>query len=121
MIRTWLGELFERFTRKVPVERSHKPLPPHPANVPGTFYVEDGCCISCGVWEDVAPDLLAWLPDGSYSHCFVARQPETDEELSRMMDAMHFAEVDCIRARSCRPDWAERLRNAGLGDQIDPD
>lgn len=121
MIRTLWGELFKRFTRKAPTERGYKPLPPHPANVPGTFYVEDGCCISCGVWENVAPDLLAWLPDGSYSHCYVSRQPETNEELSRMMDAMHVGEVDCIRARNCRPDWAERLRQSGLGDQIDPD
>ncbi|WP_416462912.1 ferredoxin [Sphingomonas sp. VDB2] len=117
----WLGELLSRLTHKVSVKPIYTPLPPHPANVPGIFYVEDGCCISCGVWEDVAPDLLAWPPDGSYSHCYVARQPQTDEELSRMMDAMHVSEVDCIRARNCGSDWAERLRQAGLGDQIDPD
>jgi hypothetical protein len=121
MIRDWLGELLLWLTRKAPSQQPYKPLPPHPANVPGSFYVEDGCCISCGVWEDVAPDLLAWLPDGSYSHCYVARQPETDEEFVRMMDAMHVGEVDCIRVRNCRFDWAERLRQAGLGEQIDPD
>jgi hypothetical protein len=121
MIRVWLGEWLRRFTRQSSIISAYKPRPPHPANVPGTFYVEDGCCISCGVWEDVAPDLLAWLPDGSYSHCYVARQPETDEELSRMMEAMHVGEADCIRVRQCRPDWAERLRRARLGHQIDPD
>lgn len=120
MFRSWLGELLGRFTRNVPAQRPYIPKPPHPANVPGIFYVEDGCCISCGVWEDVAPDLLAWLPDGSYSHCYVARQPETDEELARMMDAMAVGEADCIRARNYRPDWAERLRQAGFGHQIDP-
>lgn len=120
MIRAWLGKLFHRFIPQTPTQQVYTPSPPHPANVPGTFYVEDGCCISCGVWEDVAPDLLAWLPDGPYSHCYVARQPETDEELTQMMDAMHVGEVDCIRARNCRPDWAARLRQAGLGHQIDP-
>ncbi len=120
MIRAWLAELSRRFAHKGESHRLYTPRPPHPANVPGTFYVEDGCCISCGVWEDVAPDLLAWLPDGSYSHCYVARQPETDEEFVRMMDAMHVGEVDCIRARHCRHDWADRLRQAGLGHHIDP-
>ena len=103
---------------------SHPPpiyrLPPHPANVPGPFYVEDGCCISCGVWEDVAPDLLAWLPDSEVPHCYVARQPETDAEFGRMMEAMQIGEVDCIRVHGCKPDWADRLRQAGLEHHIDP-
>jgi len=94
--------------------------PPHPANVPGPFYVEDGCCLACGVWEGEAPGLLAWLPDPDIPHCHVARQPETDAEFGQMMSAMQFGEVDCIRVRNCKPDWARRLREAGLGDQIDP-
>ena len=95
--------------------------PPHPANVPGPFYVEDGCCISCGVWEDVAPDLLAWqdVPD-EYSHCYVSKQPETDAEFERMKQAMWIGEVDCIRVHNCRPNWERRLREAGFGHQIDP-
>lgn len=96
-------------------------LPPHPANVPGPFYVEDGCCISCGVWEDVAPDLLAWLEDDDVPHCYVQRQPETDEEFERMMEAMQVGEVDCIRVHACKSGWIERLRTEGLGDQIDPE
>lgn len=121
MILGWLRERFRPATRTIEPPQAHVPRPPHPANVPGTFYVEDGCCISCGVWKDVAPDLLAWIPDGSYSHCYVARQPQTEEEFARMVDAMNVGEVDCIRARNCRTDWAERLRRAGLGHQIDPD
>lgn len=95
-------------------------MPPHPANVPGPFYVEDGCCITCGVWEAEAPDLLAWVPDADRPHCYVARQPETDAEFERMKAAMEVGEVDCIRVHNCRPDWAGRLRAAGLGHQIDP-
>lgn len=94
--------------------------PPHPANVPGPFYVEDGCCLACGVWEAEAPGLLAWLPAADIPHCYVARQPETEAEFGQMMSAMHFGEVDCIRVRNCKPDWAKRLREAGLGGQIDP-
>ena len=100
------------------VARNRFRQPPHPANVPGPFYVQDGCCISCAVWEDIAPDLLAW--QGNYAHCYVARQPVTDDEFERMMTAMEVGEVDCIRVHGCRPQWAERLREAGLGRQIDP-
>ena len=96
-------------------------LPPHPSNVPGPFYVEDGCCISCGVWEEVAPDLLAWQEDGNSPHCYVARQPETDAEFGRMMKAMQIGEVDCIRVHNCKPDWDRRLREAKLGHHIDPE
>src|SRR5207253_3205512 len=92
---------------------------PHPANVPGPFYVEDGCCLACGVWEVDAPGLMAWLDD--QSHCYVARQPETDAEFRQMLWAMETNEVDCLRVRGCKPEWAEELRRNGLGAQIDGD
>ena len=95
-------------------------LPPHPANVPGPFYVEDGCCLACGVWEREAPGLLAWLPYADTPHCYVARQPETDAEFEQMKCAMDVGEVDCIRVHGCKPEWADRLRAEGLGNQIDP-
>lgn len=111
MIRHWSGGAAD------PVGE-YTPLPPHRLNVPGPFYVQDGCCISCGVWEDVAPDLLAWAPNDEL-HCYVARQPETDAEFERMQSAMKAGEVDCIRVRGCRPAWAARLQDAGLGHHID--
>jgi hypothetical protein len=117
MVAAWLRRLVRGRRRED--EPSYR-YPPHPANVPGPFYVQDGCCISCGVWEDVAPDLLAWLPNSKVPHCYVARQPETDAEFGRMMQAMQVGEVDCIRVHGCRPHWAERLRLAGLGHHIDP-
>jgi hypothetical protein len=73
------------------------------------------------VWEAEAPDLLAWLPDADLPHCYVARQPETDDEFEQMMTAMRIGEVDCLRVSGCRVDWAKRLRAEGLGDQIDSD
>lgn len=94
---------------------------PHPANVPGSFYVEDGCCLSCGVWETEAPGLLAWLDDSELPHCHVARQPETDAEFRQMMAAMQVNEVDCIRVHSCKPEWAQELCRNRLGRQIDDD
>ena len=34
---------------------------------------------------------------------------------------MQVGEVDCIRVHACKPDWIDRLRKEGLGDQIDPE
>ena len=106
--------------RRVPRPAPRRPIP-HPANVPGPFYVEDGCCIFCGVWEDIAPDLLAWSGEGASDHCYVARQPETDEEVGRMIEAMRVNDVDCIRVRRCGAALARRLKEEGLAAQIDDD
>lgn len=111
----WLRRLFSN-----PPKPEPKPPRSHPANVAGPFYVEDGCCIACGVWEEVAPDLLGWVENSDLPHCYVKRQPETDAEFVRMMDAMMVGEVDCIRVHGCRADWAKRLRKQGLGHHIDP-
>lgn len=112
----WLPALFGRRQAVSDPMR----FPPHPANVSGPFYVEDGCCLACGVWEAEAPELLAWLPDAELPHCYVARQPETEAEFEQMMSAMQVGEVDCIRVHNCRTDWAQRLREAGLAHHIDP-
>lgn len=95
------------------------PCRPHPANVPGPFYVEDGCCVACGVWETDAAGLLAWLECDDHPHCYVARQPETDAEFRQMLLAMQANEVDCLRVKGCKPEWAQELRRHGLGRQID--
>jgi hypothetical protein len=90
---------------------------PHPANVPGVFYVEDGCCMACGVPEDVAPELFGWIDDAN--HCFVKRQPVDDAEFAQMLAAIQSAEAFCIRARNCPERWARQIRAVGEGDQID--
>src|SRR5262249_35562240 len=72
----------------------------HPRNVPGDFYVEDGCCTLCDMPRTEAPDLFAICDDpAGYQHCFVAKQPETPQELERMLGAIECAELDCIRYR----------------------
>jgi hypothetical protein len=59
---------------------------PHSANVPGDFYVEDGCCTMCEVPFAEAPDLFGSVQDPrGYTHCYVKRQPETPDELDQMV------------------------------------
>ena len=91
------------------------PTSAHPRNVPGDFYVEDGCCAACGVPDAEAPDLFSW--DGL--HCFVSRQPSNEAEQTQMVWAMWGTEVDCIRYRGRDAAMLARLASGGLGDLID--
>jgi hypothetical protein len=73
---------------------------PHFANVPGDFYVEDGCCTMCLVPFSEAPELFGECQDPKgYPHCFVKRQPETPTELTKMLRTIQCAELMCIRYR----------------------
>jgi hypothetical protein len=66
---------------------------PHPSNVAGDFYVEDGCCTMCDIPRTVAPDLFTLGED----HCFVSKQPDEPEALDRMLEAVRCSELACIR------------------------
>ena len=89
----------------------------HPLNVPGPFYVENGCCIACGVPETIAPEIFDWAPDES--HCFVACQPRTQREVDRTLEAIWSSEVDCIRYRGRDPRILRRIAEFGSGDCCD--
>jgi hypothetical protein len=84
---------------------------PHPDNVPGPFYVENGCCLACNIPMDVAPGMFEWTADGP--HCFVARQPETEAETYRALQALWSAEAGCIRYRGADPDIRRRIVECG--------
>jgi hypothetical protein len=89
---------------------------PHPANVPGDYYVEDGCCLMCEVPLTKAPDLfgLCHDPEG-WDHCYVKKQPVTADEQDRMFSAIRLAEAGCIRYRGRDRAIQERLVEAGEG------
>ena len=77
-----------------------------PKNVPGDFY-STGECLTCGLPEHEAPDLLASLEGDNYETYFV-RQPATPEEVER---ACRAAEVCCANAiRYCGTDPLIRAR-----------
>lgn len=74
-------------------------LKPHPLNVPGDFYVEDTCCITCGVWEALNTDMIGWHHGSDGTHCFVRRQPITQRESDLMVEAAVMAEAACFHYR----------------------
>ena len=65
----------------------------HPKNAPGPFFVENGECISCGMPEHVAPDLIGRAYDYDDEskgwHCYFKKQPETPDELKRAIRAVN--------------------------------
>ena len=81
----------------------------------GDFYVEPGCCLLCGVPEDLAPEVFRTGED----HCFVRRQPCSRDEVDRTIKAMWSSEVDCIRYRGHDPGLLDRLARAGMSSQAD--
>ena len=95
--------------------------PPHPANAPGDFYVEEGCCITCGVPMEEAPEVFAWAGGPESDHCVVAHQPRTAQSIDRTLNAMWSSEVDCIRYRGADHDIVRRIVEMGNRDLCDQD
>ena len=90
----------------------------HPLNVPGPLYVEEGCCLSCGVWELEGAGLLAW-DNGDYPQCYVSRQPESDDDYRNVAAILAIQDVDCIRVRNCPSRLRAVLKAAGQQYYID--
>ena len=84
----------------------------HLLNVVGPFYVEDGCCTACGVPQAEAPGFLTDLDELAGGHCYVKRQPQTEEQLDAAVQAMVVAEFECIRYGGDDPVVLEKIRHA---------
>jgi hypothetical protein len=89
----------------------------YPLNVEGDFYVQDGCCLSCQVPFTEAKGHFAW--DDEVGHCYVCKQPSTDKEVKKMINAVNVSEVSCIRYAGDDPKVLKRLRALGESDQCD--
>ena len=91
-------------------------------NVKGDFYVEDGCCTMCGAPNVEAPELFGGFDENSKmtnEHCFVKKQPESIQELEKMMNAMAVQELICIRYCGKDRKIKEKIRSIGEHNQID--
>ena len=89
---------------------------PFSENVPGDFYVEEGCCTSCEMPSQVAPALFSYAPDG---HCYVSKQPKNASEMYQMVKAFEVQDVGCIRYRGANRVVQIKLIASGEGDQCD--
>jgi hypothetical protein len=66
-----------------------------PENAPGPFYVVKDQCITCSLPVETAPETIRYhetpserCPEGCADHCYVSRQPETPEEVDRMIEVV---------------------------------
>jgi len=69
---------------------------PQLQSAPGDFYVENECCVGCGVPQVVAPDLVGWNND-KYPSCYWKKQPETQDEMRQAFAIFDGQEVGCHR------------------------
>ena len=84
----------------------------HPLNCDGPFYVENQCCLFCDLPMTLAPDMFKYTEDRS--HCYVYQQPQSDEQLQRMIEVMDSADLVCIRCRSRDKALLKLLKEKGV-------
>jgi len=90
----------------------------YPENSKGDFYVEDGVCTSCGAPQAEAPDLI----DHSklkYGHCYFKKQPETNGEIERAINAIAVSCISGLRYGGTDEKILKRLYEIGEGGQCD--
>jgi len=75
---------------------------PQLQSAPGDFYVENECCVGCGVPQVVAPDLVGWREE-SVPHCYWKKQPETADEVRQALAIFDSQEAGCHRYAGSDP------------------
>ena len=90
----------------------------HPENAKGDFYVENESCVSCGAPHDEAPDLIDHSLKNT-GHCFFKKQPQTEEEIQKAINAIAVSCVSALRYGGTDQNIIKRLYHLGCGDQCD--
>ena len=97
-----------------------------PENAPGPFYVIKDTCITCSLPVETAPETIKYhekpcttRPEMRFDHCFVSRQPETPEEIDRMIEVIACSCVQAYRYCGTDPGILRRLVEAGCSEQCD--
>jgi len=81
-----------------------------PLNAEGDFYVEADTCLWCMAPENQAPELMGFeQSDG----CFFRRQPETPDETTHAINAIHYSCVQALRYAGKDATIIARLRACG--------
>jgi hypothetical protein len=87
-------------------------------NSQGDFYVEDGVCTSCGAPQAEAPDLIGHSKS-YYGHCYFKKQPQTDGEIERAINAIAVSCISGLRYGGTNEKILKRLYEIGEGEQCD--
>jgi len=96
------------------------------ASAAGPFYAIKDYCITCSLPVETAPENVEYherpcasAVDGFINHCLVVRQPETPEELDRMIEVVAGSCVEAYRYCGTDPDILQRLVQAGCRGRCD--
>ncbi len=70
---------------------------PYKENIPGRYYVTK-VCIGCTLCAEIAPANFKENLDEDipYDHCFIYKQPETEEEMLLCREAMELCPARAI-------------------------
>jgi hypothetical protein len=83
-------------------------------------------CITCSLPTETAPETIRYhkrpcdgCPGENLDHCVIHRQPETAEEIERMIEVVNCSCVAAFRYCGTDPDILHRLVEAGCAEQCD--
>jgi hypothetical protein len=82
------------------------------------FYVAYGVCTSCGAPQAEAPDLIDHSEE-NLGHCYFKRQPKTDEEIDRAINAIAVSCISGLRYGGKDEKILKRLYEIGEEAQCD--
>ncbi len=90
-----------------------------PANVAGPFYVTTSCII-CGLPPETAPQSISYDSGCKGPRtCRFFKQPETQDELHRVFEAMWGSCVQAVRYRGTDPEILRQIKERGLSHLAD--
>ena len=90
----------------------------YPENSQGDFYVANEVCISCGAPEAEAPGLIEHSTL-RYGHCYFKKQPKTEEEIERAINAIAVSCISGLRYGGTDENILNRLYEIGESAQCD--
>ncbi|MEY3445187.1 MAG: hypothetical protein RLZZ519_3468 [Bacteroidota bacterium] len=90
----------------------------YPENSQGDFYVQNQVCISCGAPEAEAPDLIEHSKL-EYGHCYFKKQPQTQDEIDRAINAVAVSCISGLRYGGKDEKILKRLYEIGEAEQCD--
>ncbi len=74
----------------------------HPLSAPGKYFVDDQC-LDCDLCRETAPTVIR--RDDSRGWSYVARQPETAEEIAQVKECVAACPCEAIGDTGDRHDW----------------
>ena len=67
----------------------------HPQNALGKYWIDQDVCVACAVCYAEAPNNIRF--DDNRGASYVYKQPETDEELAAVTEAVSMCPVEAVR------------------------